>query len=154
MVFINLLWPLQMHIVPSWNLEATLTKMMENLILKYYHGLYYNQNPCLSRNIIGLTDTLFLWPLLLGTEPGWKLENEYLTKTALLAKVTSTYLFYKFIIKNQIRLSICSYKNSYKSVLAERNNNFLLTLLGLGLIKINTVLANINNPRPSLILNN
>ena len=82
MVFINLLWPLQMHIVPSWNLEATLTKMMENLILKYYHGLYYNQNPCLSRNIIGLTDTLFLWPLLLGTEPGWKLENEYLTKTA------------------------------------------------------------------------
>ena len=29
-----------------------------------------------------------------------------------------------------------------------------LTLLGLGLIKINTVLANFNNPRPSLILNN
>ena len=30
----------------------------------------------------------------------------------------------------------------------------ILTLLGLGLIKINTVLANFNNPRPSLILNN
>ena len=29
-----------------------------------------------------------------------------------------------------------------------------LTLLGLGLIKINTVSANFNNPRPSLILNN
>ena len=30
----------------------------------------------------------------------------------------------------------------------------LLTLLGLGLIKINTELANFNNPRPLLILNN
>ena len=29
-----------------------------------------------------------------------------------------------------------------------------LTLLGLGLIKINIVLANFNNPSPSLILNN
>ena len=29
-----------------------------------------------------------------------------------------------------------------------------LTLLGLGLIKINTVSANFNNSRPSLILNN
>ena len=29
-----------------------------------------------------------------------------------------------------------------------------LTLLGLGLIKINTVSDNFNNPRPSLILNN
>ena len=29
-----------------------------------------------------------------------------------------------------------------------------LTLLGLGLMKINTVSANFNNPRPSLILNN
>ena len=29
-----------------------------------------------------------------------------------------------------------------------------LTLLGLGLIKINEVSANFNNPRPSLILNN
>ena len=29
-----------------------------------------------------------------------------------------------------------------------------LTLLGLGLIKINDVSANLNNPRPSLILNN
>ena len=29
-----------------------------------------------------------------------------------------------------------------------------LTLLGIGLIKINTVSANFNNPRPSLILNN
>ena len=29
-----------------------------------------------------------------------------------------------------------------------------LTLLGLGLIKIITVLANFNNPRPSLTLNN
>ena len=29
-----------------------------------------------------------------------------------------------------------------------------LTLLGLGLIKINTALANFNNPRPSLTLNN
>jgi hypothetical protein len=29
-----------------------------------------------------------------------------------------------------------------------------LTLLGLGLIKINTVSANFTNPRPSLILNN
>ena len=28
-----------------------------------------------------------------------------------------------------------------------------LTLLGLGLIKTNTVLANLNNPRPSLTLN-
>ena len=27
-----------------------------------------------------------------------------------------------------------------------------ITLLGLGLIKINTVLANFNNPRPSLII--
>ena len=31
---------------------------------------------------------------------------------------------------------------------------FTLTLLGLGLIKINDVSANFNNPRPSLILNN
>ena len=30
----------------------------------------------------------------------------------------------------------------------------VLTLLGLGLIKINTVSANFNNPRPLLILNN
>ena len=30
----------------------------------------------------------------------------------------------------------------------------ILTLLGLGLIKINDVSANFNNPRPSLILNN
>ena len=29
-----------------------------------------------------------------------------------------------------------------------------LTLLGLGLIKINTVLADFNSPRPSLISNN
>ena len=29
-----------------------------------------------------------------------------------------------------------------------------LTLIGLGLIKINTVLANFNNPRPSLTLDN
>ena len=29
-----------------------------------------------------------------------------------------------------------------------------LTLLGLGLMKINDVSANFNNPRPSLILNN
>ena len=29
-----------------------------------------------------------------------------------------------------------------------------LTLLGVGLIKINDVSANFNNPRPSLILNN
>ena len=29
-----------------------------------------------------------------------------------------------------------------------------LTLFGLGLIKINAVLANFNNPRPLLILNN
>ena len=29
-----------------------------------------------------------------------------------------------------------------------------LTLLGLGLIKINDVSANFNNPRPSLLLNN
>ena len=31
---------------------------------------------------------------------------------------------------------------------------YSLTLLGLGLIKINTVLANFNNPRPSLTLKN
>ena len=31
---------------------------------------------------------------------------------------------------------------------------YFLTLLGLGLIKINDVSANFNNPRPSLILNN
>ena len=31
---------------------------------------------------------------------------------------------------------------------------FVLTLLGLGLIKINDVSANFNNRRPSLILNN
>ena len=30
----------------------------------------------------------------------------------------------------------------------------ILTLLGLGLIKIKDVSANFNNPRPSLILNN
>ena len=30
----------------------------------------------------------------------------------------------------------------------------IITLLGLGLIKINDVSANFNNPRPSLILNN
>ena len=34
------------------------------------------------------------------------------------------------------------------------NNPIILTLLGLGLIKINDVSANFNNPRPSLILNN
>ena len=33
-----------------------------------------------------------------------------------------------------------------------KNKN--LTLLGLGLIKINDVSGNFNNPRPSLILNN
>ena len=32
--------------------------------------------------------------------------------------------------------------------------DLILTLLGLGLIKINDVSANFNNPRPSLILNN
>ena len=31
---------------------------------------------------------------------------------------------------------------------------YILTLLGLGLIKINDLSANFNNPRPSLILNN
>ena len=34
------------------------------------------------------------------------------------------------------------------------NTAISLTLLGLGLIKINDVSANFNNPRPSLILNN
>ena len=34
------------------------------------------------------------------------------------------------------------------------NGSSSLTLLGLGLIKINDVSANFNNPRPSLILNN
>ena len=37
----------------------------------------------------------------------------------------------------------------------EKFSNFnALTLLGLGLIKTNIVLANFNNPRPSLKLNN
>ena len=35
-----------------------------------------------------------------------------------------------------------------------RDPSRVLTLLGLGLIKINDVSANFNNPRPSLILNN
>ena len=34
------------------------------------------------------------------------------------------------------------------------NGVAILTLLGLGLIKINDVSSNFNNPRPSLILNN
>ena len=36
----------------------------------------------------------------------------------------------------------------------EDTSNSYLTLLGLGLIKINDVSTNFNNPRPSLILNN
>ena len=40
------------------------------------------------------------------------------------------------------------------SIFVPYNHGMNLTLLGLGLIKINTVSANFNNPRPSLILNN
>ena len=43
--------------------------------------------------------------------------------------------------------------NKYNSKLGDKND-WNLTLLGLGLIKINDVSANSNNPRPSLILNN
>ena len=40
--------------------------------------------------------------------------------------------------------------------IATKSNNVIhfLTLLGLGLIKINDVSTNFKNPRPSLILNN
>ena len=42
---------------------------------------------------------------------------------------------------------------SQKSISNSGLNSSYLTLLGLGLIKINDVSANFNNPRPSLILN-
>ena len=48
----------------------------------------------------------------------------------------------------------CSLLLQKHSVLRAKATPKELTLLGLGLIKINTVLANLNNPRPSLILNN
>ena len=41
-----------------------------------------------------------------------------------------------------------------RSFMLDLDSLLILTLLGLGLIKINTVLANFNNPRLSLILNN
>ena len=50
-----------------------------------------------------------------------------------------------------IRLELWGYGLSLNLHLA---NVIYITLLGLGLIKINTALANFNNPRPSLILNN
>ena len=44
-------------------------------------------------------------------------------------------------------------KENNMYILSRRPISFL-TLLGLGLIKINTMSANFNNPRPSLILDN
>ena len=44
-------------------------------------------------------------------------------------------------------------KENNMYILSRRPISFL-TLLGLGLIKIKTMSANFNNPRPSLILNN
>ena len=46
-------------------------------------------------------------------------------------------------------LTLC--RNFYKVISFD---GYILTLLGLGLIKINDVSTNFNNPRPSLILNN
>ena len=42
----------------------------------------------------------------------------------------------------------------HKQEAIKESRDLELTLLGLGLIKINDVSANFNNPRPSLILNN
>ena len=49
-------------------------------------------------------------------------------------------------------LSLGSRLYSFRILIWPKTN--FLTLLGLGLIKINDVSANFNNPRPSLILNN
>ena len=51
-----------------------------------------------------------------------------------------------------IHLFMVDSKNKFLSIFHLQDS--FLTLLGLGLIKINEVSANFNNPRPSLILNN
>ena len=51
----------------------------------------------------------------------------------------------------KLALSLTKYLDQGVSYFAK---SVSLTLLGLGIIKIYTVLANSNNPRPSLILNN
>ena len=58
-------------------------------------------------------------------------------------QIKTAYLFYCFFTK-------CSYDFLVFVFHLVQD----LTLLGLGLIKINDVSANFNNPRPSLILNN
>ena len=57
------------------------------------------------------------------------------------------------IVKNGAKVSLKSHSILFYSDLS-RNVLTTLTLLGLGLIKINTVSANFNNPRSSLIINN
>ena len=54
------------------------------------------------------------------------------------------------------KLHILAFDPSKTNVKFVKSNQMylILTLLGLGLIKINDVSANFNNPRPSLILNN
>ena len=47
-----------------------------------------------------------------------------------------------------------SAKSRQDSISSAFYKGLFLTLLGLGLIKINDLSANFNNPRPSLILNN
>ena len=81
-----------------------------------------------------------------------------MTKTAFV--LTSKFL--SFILEYMLRTfdflsSTCQYSKHitiWHCSQVKLHPVLWLTLLGLGLIKINDVSANFNNPRPSLILNN
>ena len=51
-------------------------------------------------------------------------------------------------------MHVIVFVKNQSAVVDDVTNFQLLTLLGLGLIKISDVSGNFNNPRPSLILNN
>ena len=81
----------------------------------------------------------------------------------ILVKIIQKYFHLKLIPEYKLK---CSWKvmvssarvqlgfiSSFGQTSSSKSVMFL-TLLGLGLIKINTLLANFNNPRPSLILSN
>ena len=57
-------------------------------------------------------------------------------------------IYLSFQPKQERGVKDCDFTMEEKSIITNS------TILGLRLIKINTVLANFNNPRPSLILNN
>ena len=71
--------------------------------------------------------------------------------------MSKRYYHYKKLAKMKSTFCIC-YFNRAGGTGVRRHmlkvRLIALTLLGLGLIKINDVSANFNNPRPSLILNN